>query len=112
MRLDFNKSYGVVGGHPSAMYVQNGVLFNGAGEAIEEQINEVKDSDVKESSHIQEFLEKILSGGPIVQTTVKKESENQGFIWSEVLSTAAEIGVVKFKSTNQLHNLWKLKEQP
>lgn len=117
-KFDATKPHGTVYGHTEAVYEQDGVLFDGGGVALggvtepkkgpgPKKIAETKKEGTEQSPE-ELFLLDLLSGGPILQTNVKRESEKKGLIWSDVLTSAAKMQINKFKSG--IANLWKLPE--
>lgn len=110
-KFDPLKEHGVVYNHPEAQYVQNDILYDGVGNPIGSMGEDVQIQKqvVKAEGPISQeetFLLKILSGGPIAQSNIKKESEDAGLIWADVLTASAEMGIIKFKQGTT--NTWKL----
>jgi hypothetical protein len=112
--FDPKKSHGVIYGHDTAIYEQNGNLYDGAGNfaAESEEVPEEKVTIKKKkepASGLAEFLTGLLSGGPIMQINVKKECEKAGYEWSELLTVSAEMGLKKFKKGALM--MWQLPEE-
>ena len=112
-KFDATKPHGTIWGHPNAQYEQGGFLFDGAGfPVLPEENGDAEDvdhsdenSDPGESSEVL-FIKNILSGGPVAQVNVKRESENQNLIWSRVQDAAIFLQVEKIRQGS--FNVWKL----
>lgn len=119
-KFDPSKPHAMVYGHPDALYEQDGILYGGDNNPVED--NEGRRGDApkaskkasapkvkadEEKSPVALFLSELLEGGPLLQNNVKKEAEKAGLEWSDVLSTAAEMSIQKYKSG--IANMWKLK---
>jgi len=118
-----NESHGVVYNHPSASFVQNNVLFDAKGDPVETPKSKDVSSntdDKKKSPKTQKeipdkgpvtsketmFLRGILSGGPVTQANIKKESEEQSFIWSDIQLAAVELKIQRSKDKKGI-SMWK-----
>ena len=119
-KFDPSKPHAMVYGHPEALYEQNGVLYGGDNNPVEDNEGRLDSApkaskkaaapatkDKQGDDPIEVFLSDLLEGGPILQMNVKKESEKKDFVWSDVLSAAAKMGIHKYKSG--IANMWRLK---
>jgi hypothetical protein len=106
MKLDTSKTYGTIWGHDKAVYEQQGVLFDGGGNSLEDEEESTPVAAAGEGS-IMDHIREALSGGPVTQTNLYRESQNEGFNWDQYKSTANEIGVRIYKQGSLV--LWELK---
>lgn len=108
-KLDTNKSYGTVYGHINASYEQNGVLFDAAGNSLsgDKLKSTIPDNDEGKLTDEKTFLLNILVGGAVLQSNIKTQSEEVGLIWSEILTTAADMKITKTKVKGG-GTLWRL----
>lgn len=118
MKLNFNKPYGEVYGHPLATYEQDGKLFDSAGAPL--QTTRENDEPVtapggrlsdKSQAFFQahDFLEGILKEGPLTQRAIYKECESNNQDWEAVKAAFADMGGETFKQRNGFY--WRLKAQ-
>lgn len=114
-KLNKKKPYAVVYGHSEALYEQDGMLFDGGENFIRHVQENVKEKKEEKKTgkttpdtvdNVEEFLLQVLSGGPILQNVVKKESEKKNIIWSEVLSVSAQMKVRKNTRSGEI--FWTL----
>lgn len=109
-QLDKNKPHGTVYGHSSAMYEQDGVLFDGSGAEIQSSTSsEVSDSKVIPHNGVEnakEFLLNILKLNPLSKAAVYKAAEQNSQQWDDVKNAAESIPVTKFQY--QGAEMWKL----
>ena len=115
-KLDQTRSYGTVYGHAHASFEQNNALFDAAGnplsgDQLRSTIPDANEGSSPALSAEATFLLNTLVGGPILQTTVKRESEGVDLVWSDVLTAAAEMGILKFKAPKGNANMWRLPEE-
>lgn len=113
-KFDPTKNHGTVWGHAEAAFEQNGILYDALGEPLvapepgspilKKGVSEKKDLRPEEL-----FLVKILAGGPVMQANIKKDSEKEDLVWTDVLSAAVDMGIKKFKQGSA--NMWKLPEE-
>lgn len=113
-KLDLKKTYGQVFNHDVIAYEQEGRHFDAGGDLVsgEGQVQpeeKKKDKEPGPGATPEAFLRHLLSGGPITQAIVKKESENVDLIWIDVQLAATTIGIEKFKQGKI--TMWKLGEQ-
>lgn len=115
MKLDKSKSYGTITGHPFACYEQDGVLFDGAGDAltpvpaVEELVASVDDSSIIETDGVEsakQFLLTILAQNPLSKSVIYKEAEHNNQSWEDVKSAFSLLGGVTF--TYNRATMWKL----
>jgi len=117
MKLNMNLPYGEVYGHPFAAYEQGGVLYDGAGEPLEAPVR-VEQTSVSvptdfspnyQGMQARDFLNGLLKEGPLTQTAIYKEAENNNQNWEEVKKAFSEMGGQTFKQRNGFY--WKLKSE-
>jgi hypothetical protein len=110
--FDFTKSYGVIFGHPWARYEQGGTLYDGAGKSYAEQgdraeLAEESYSDpVAAVENAREFLQRMLTEGPMNRNELFKEAENLGLPWDNVKNAAAEMKLNCYKIRE--NTFWRL----
>jgi len=101
MKLNFSQPYGTIMGHEVAHYEQNGILFDGAGNPIGGELAAAKKpakpapaavSPDKYVANAQQFLNTLLTGGPIDKSVVFKEAEGNNQKWEHVKAAFALIG--------------------
>jgi hypothetical protein len=113
MPLDKTKSYGTVHGHEWAKYIQNGTMYNEAGESYDEQstdreeISEFRKTPETIVQNAREFLTEILAEGPMNRSEIVKEADKRGLDWNLVKSAAVEISVNSYKIRD--NTFWRLK---
>ena len=108
-KFDATKPHGTVFGHHEAQYVQNNVLYDATGEEI------ITDASTTSSTATTTqddaagfFLRNVLSGGPVLQGNIKRESEDAGLNWADVQDAALNLNVQKIKQGAA--SIWKLTE--
>ena len=112
MKLDKTRPYGTITGHAIACFEQDGVLFDGAGYAIEEGEVAKKDPKIEEIietaevSSAETFLKNILSGGPLSKSVVYQTSQNNNQLWQDINAAAVKMNILKFQFKGQ--ETWKL----
>lgn len=117
MKLDKSKNYGVIYNHPDAMFEQNGVLFDGAGNSLTTHEEATKPAKVKkivedvaepQDDAAAQFILRILKEGPMSKSNVYRECELAQLDWDAVRTAAANhhVHIYKQKSTEY----WKLSE--
>lgn len=118
MKLNRKEPYGEVYGHAWAAYEQGGVLFDGAGEPLQEvkplqqeplSITSFDDSPNYQGMQARDFLNGILKEGPLTQSAVFKECEANNQDWESVKTAFAAMGGQTFKQRNGFY--WKLKTE-
>jgi len=109
-KLDQAKPFGQIWGHQIALFEQDGVMFDGAGNPINEiPEDEPEDEPGKpeDTSPINTFVVTALAGGPVPQAAIYKDAQAAGLNWDMVKTEAAKLGVrievVKSKA------VWSLK---
>lgn len=103
--LDRNQSFAQIWGHNEAQYFQDGLFFNASGDQVE--IPEDSDADSDTDSDTEEaFLRKTLSGGPVAQTLIKRESEKAGLNWLEIQNAAHSLRISIYQQRGQ--SFWKM----
>lgn len=115
--LDKAKPYGTITGHPVAVYMQNGLMYDGAGQLLGSENTASKDERVLEDTRAMtdalvnaiEFLKTILASGPVSKAAVYKEAENNNQVWSVVKDAALELKVHMFQYRKS--EMWKLPEE-
>lgn len=105
-KFDPTKPHGTVWGHSSAQYIQNGVMYDASGCLIDVEENEESTESSSDNSKEKEFLLRILNGGPVFQSLIKRDSEIENLIWSDVVAAGISIGIEKVKSG--VSNTWQL----
>lgn len=112
MQLDRTKSFGVVIGHKTAKYEQNGILFDVKGDAITNkqmvaiQRDTIIETDAVDSGRL--FLLNVLKSGPLSKSAIYKIAADNNQHWDSVNKAAVLLGIVKF-SYNKA-TMWKLPE--
>ena len=111
-KLDQNRPYGQIWGHPEAQFEQDGKLYDSMGEAIsKERLTRAAKEPDEELTDAKTFLLNILIGGPMLQGNIKRESEDANLVWSDVQDAANELKIHKFKNGAPPRNLmWRLPE--
>lgn len=107
-KLDRGRSYGVVAGHSWALFEQDGVLFNGAGETQEGGPDPVT-IETNELNGAKAFLSQILKGGPLSKATIYKAAGENNQPWPDVKAAAEDMKIVTFSYKNA--ETWKLNEE-
>lgn len=116
MVLNKRRPYGVIVGHEWARYEQDGVLFDGNGNAQESSalIERVSRRSKKEPeqdlkvANAREFLKNLLAGGPVDKSSVYRECENNNQDWESVKKAFALMnGQVVERGSSKL---WRLTE--
>lgn len=104
MKLNKQRPYGTVFGHDTAVFEQDGLLFDGAGEPLggEQSRVPVKESAVASKTQAKiasarAFLENILSGGALDKSVIFKEAENNNQHWGDVKTAFAQMEGKTFK---------------
>lgn len=113
--LDKSRPYGTIWGHPIAMYEQDRLLYDGAGNLIgtpktvrEKLADEDKIvTDSMESARL--FLLNILKNGALSKSAVYKVTEENNQNWDSVKQASDDLKVAKF--TYQKSEMWKLSEE-
>ena len=112
MKLDRSKPYATIYGHETAIYEQNGKLFDSVGDVINEQKQEQKQKDYviqhPKVDNAREFLLHVLKNGPLTKSAVYKVAGDNNQVWDHVRDAALLLGVVKFQY--QKSEMWKLPE--
>lgn len=111
MKLDKNRPSGQIYGHHRAVYEQDGKLFNGAGELIEDEKSskEKVTEPVKEgvlNKNAEQFVRETLAGGKMNQDRVYAASQEAGMVWDDVTTAAAALNVRKYKQGT--YTMWQL----
>ena len=106
-KLDNKRSYGMVYGHDSAMYEQDGKLFGGDGKALVlEEPQEEQDDSVSKTTTLtlpkklasaEEFLRALLHETVMAKSNVYKEVQMQKQDWSKVQEAATKLGVNSYQ---------------
>ena len=92
MKLNRTRPYGVISGHESASYEQDGLLFDAAGNQLAEYKappgkpgpkpkTEAVTLTEKALNNAKDFLRGLLGGGPLDKSVVYKEAENYNQHW-------------------------------
>ena len=97
MKLDRQKGYGQIWGHSQAMFEQDGMLFNCAGNAIAASAVEVKTSAPVLAKGATEFLRALLHDGAVPATQIRADAEAAGYSWRTVQRVKAALGVLAVK---------------
>lgn len=109
MKLDTNRPYAQIWGHAAASYEQGGILFDGSGEAVEENAKEINEETAENEDALvvaRELLTSALSGGAVSKGGVFKAAEDAHVAWADVMSMAAAMNVRKYKQGRA--EMWKL----
>lgn len=106
MKFDPTKPFGQVWGHPLVAFVQGGYDFDVTGKEVVD-VAEVVAEPIPKDSAVEDFVFKILAGGPILQTAVYREAEKAGLDWAETIKVAAKLGVTNTKIKGEA--MWSLK---
>ena len=107
------KPYGVVYGHDTIRYTQDGKNYDarhrevGAEAPKPGKVQKTVASAAPISS-AKAFLLQILKENPVSKSAIYKEAENNNQNWDEVKNAAIELGIVKFSTANL--EMWKLPE--
>ena len=117
LKLDRTKSFGIVSGHPVAMYQQDDLLFNASEELIGTPKTTAEAPPAKKEEQIQTdqlvsakaFLAQILAGNALSKAVVYTEAEKNNQDWETVKNAAVDMGIVKFSF--QKAETWRLPEQ-
>jgi hypothetical protein len=115
--LDRTKPYGVITGHATAAFEQNGLLYAGSGELLGTPKTVAKSETVVSDAVIltdqvvaaKAFLENILAGGALAKAAVYREAEANNQDWTVVKAVSADMGIVKFNY--QKAETWRLPEE-
>ena len=112
MHLDMKRPHGTIVGHPKAVYIQDGHLFDGQGRQVLEESDKspvaraAAKSVEQRQSAAKDLLDILLSGGPVDQNVVYRESQDKGLLWEDMKNAAIELGVEK-KSVKGVQT-WKM----
>lgn len=115
--LDRAKTFGVIHGHATAAFEQNGLLYDGAGALLGTPKTVSKSTTVTHDSTVltdqvvaaKAFLENILAGGPLSKAAVYREAEANNQDWTTLRAVSADMGIVKFNY--QKAETWRLPEE-
>ncbi len=111
-KLDKSKGYGTVAGHDKAVYEQNGILFDGAGDELTpDKAKAVKAEATSRDMMLESaalFLKNILINGPMDRSALYREVEQNNQDWESVKTAAAKLEVRKYKKGST--EMWKLTE--
>lgn len=107
--LDRTREFGYVyGSSIGAVYSQDGLDFNGAGELISPAPPEKIVVETDDLDSAQQFLKTVLRN-PLSKAAVFKTAEGNNQPWDSVKDAAVKLGIVKFKY--QGVETWKLPEE-
>lgn len=104
MKLNLKAPYGVVYGHPTANYEQDGKLFGPGMEEVDRTIQTQVAPEVSQGA--KDFLLRVLKENPLTKSVIYKEAENEGQKWAEVKDAALEVGIMVYQQ-NKIE-MWKL----
>lgn len=118
-KLDFKAPHGIVYGHDTIRYSQNGKHYDGAGTLIpepsstEQQAEKPKLKDTKPQDDrlagAKAFLKHILKENPLSKSVIYKTVESENQVWNDVRDAAVELGIVK--SVKSSLEMWELPEE-
>jgi len=117
MKLDMNRPKGQVYGHSSAIYEQDGKLFDGAGVCISDDEPETKpvsksskpepaEETPAASVDCMKFLAETLHGAAMSETKLYKACEDANLNWTDVKNAANEMNIRKYRQGSA--TMWKL----
>ena len=112
--LNLKQPYGVVYGHDSARYSQDGHLYDGQYRRMTPPKVEVSmagltgDTDLDPLDSAKTFLKNLLAQNPLSKSVVYKEVESNNQVWDDVRNAAIAIGIIKYSQKNL--EMWKLPE--
>ena len=101
--MDFSKSYGVICGHEWARFEQGGTLYDAQGNSYDEQstdreeMAEYRPTQATLTVNAREFLQTLLTDGPMQRDNIFKESEKAGYNWANIKDAAQELKVTAYK---------------
>lgn len=111
MKLDKKRPYGQTWGHTRAAYEQDGNLFDGAGNLVEDApptSAKTEAPKLAESNDAEQFLRTLLQGGAMSKDKVYKAVESAGQVWNDVKTAAAAIPVRIYRQGKS--DMWQLVE--
>ena len=104
-KLDTKRPYGTVYGHAEASYEQDGKLFDGGGDVLEQT---TRIDTVRVDVDPVEWLSTLLAGGAVSQPTIVKQADIVGLSWHSVSNAGNKLNVNKYKQPGSNTNYWKL----
>jgi len=113
-KLDRNKPYATISGHPRAHYEQDSLLYDGAGDLLGTPptvAKSVEEHNLIQTDNLisaQEFLKNVLASGAVSKATLYKEAENNNQSWDAVKDASITLNVMKFKFKQS--EMWRLSE--
>lgn len=113
-KLNFKQPYGMVYGHDSIRYTQDGKNFDAAANEIsppKPKVQEAGDKPPAKSTGLDNakaFLKQVLKENPLSKSAIFKEVENNNLVWNDVRDAAIELNINKFSQKNL--EMWKLPE--
>ncbi len=121
VKLDLNKPYGTVVGHPIARYEQDGHLYDPRGDIIGYKADGdpfslpamIASGERAPDSleNAKAFLTRILEGGPVPKSIVYREAEQNNQSWAEVTQAFGVMGIQVLKGPAKgSPSMWKLPE--
>ena len=110
MKLDTKKPYGVVYGHATIAYQQDGKDFDGAMNQLDapKPVSKAKAAAAPALSNAEAFLRQILKENPLSKSAVFKEVESNNQNWNDVRTAAADMGIQRY--TQNTLEMWRLPE--
>ena len=105
--MDKDRSHATIYGHPTAVFEQDGILYDGAGNPLKPP--KKTKGDVIETAGVEkakEFLQHVLKENPLSKAAIFKASEESNQNWNEVRDAFLALGVQKFQYQNM--EMWKL----
>lgn len=112
MKLDKNKPFATITGHPLARYEQDGKLFDGQFVQISTtRRNAVEKSLIIETDEVdssKRFLQSILQQGPLSKPKIFQVAEQNNQSWENVRKAADILNLAKYQYGGQ--EMWKLTE--
>lgn len=115
-KLNFKQPYGMVYGHDTIRYVQDGKNFDATATEITPPKPAPKvQADAPKGvvkatglDNAKAFLKQVLKENPVSKSAIFKEVENNNLVWNDVRDAAAELNINKFSQKNL--EMWKLPE--
>ena len=95
MKLDPTKPHNTVHGLPGVAYEQNGFFFTNNGTLVENNSKVMKEQLKSDTTRYSEFLQDLLSQGPLSKPVVYKEVRDRNLDWEVVRSIAAEMRILR-----------------
>ena len=115
LKFDPKKPYGMITNHSWAKYEQDGILYDGQGQPMD-QVGEEENYDLPEPpkekifdlNQARDFLTNILADGPLARSVIFKECNSNNQNWEAVKTAFADMGGEAVTKRNVIH--WKLKK--